>query len=698
MDGIEDKLFEEGKERFDRTLEYYSGEYSCGDEDVDFALGEQWDAADVEQRRQDCRPALTENHCMPFVEQVVNSARETRPSVKVSPVDDKGDVDTAQVNKGIIRNIERRSKASVAYDTAVQNSVMSGYGWIVVNVDYTNPMSFNQEAKVEAVQDWKSCMLDPSAQMIDGSDAEYGFKYSDIEEEIFKSKWPDKDPIDFDGSQWVHGNEDEKKVRIVDYYYKTYQDETIYECFMIDGATTVLTKEQKEQAEEMGVLASVLQERETKIASVKACKLYGGGVLEKTDWLGQYIPIVPVYGKLVWHKDRLKSYSLIKHAKDPQRMLNIIKTTIAEIVGSQPKSQPTVGAVGQFETDDRWQNANIENYSTLEYDPVTITDEVTGQVMLAPPPQKQQPMQVSPALFQIEANSKMGITQALGMYEENRGDESNAISGVAIRSRQLRGDKATFHFIDNLACSIRHVGVILVDLIPKVYNRKQILRIIGSDDVEKTITIDPQGQTDKTQGIYNLNAGEYDVDVDIGPSYATQQQEFLDISKELMRVQPDYASIAGDKIVEAAGGPYAEVIAERIRANMPPEMQSDDPMAMKVMELIKQLEASKEEQQTILAALDNKKANEAEELNIKKGELAIKQEEAKTKRIETLAKIEEMKIKAEGNEHEALADFADAIMEMDADRQTDKEVLSVILSKLEQLDGAMTSRVEQPEN
>ena len=119
-------------------------------------------------------------------------------------------------------------------------------------------------------------------------------------------------------------------------------------------------------------------------------------------------------------------------------------------------------------------------------------------------------------------------------------------------------------------------------------------------------------------------------------------------------------------------------------------------MAMKVMELMKQLEGAKEEQMTLMAALDNKKANEQEELNIKKGELAIKQEEAKTKRIETLAKIEEMKLKAEGNEQEALADFADAISDMDADRQTDKEVLSLILSKLEQLDGAMTQRAEQP--
>ena len=45
----QDKIFETGKERFDRTLTYYSDEYDCGEKDVDFALGEQW--PEEEKRR-----------------------------------------------------------------------------------------------------------------------------------------------------------------------------------------------------------------------------------------------------------------------------------------------------------------------------------------------------------------------------------------------------------------------------------------------------------------------------------------------------------------------------------------------------------------------------------------------------------------------------------------------------------------------
>lgn len=685
MDGIDKNIFEECQKRFTKTFDYYSNEFTEGDEDVDFALGEQWPEEELSRRRDDHRPALTENHCMPFVDQVVNNAREMKPRVKVAPVDDKGDTDTAEVYKGAIRNIERQSKASHAYDMAVQNAVMAKIGWIRVNTAYVSPMSFDQKAVIEAVADWKSVMLDPASTEPDGSDAEFGFIYKDIEKEAFQAEYPDRTPLSFEDPE---GEGKDEKIRLVEYYYKKYEETEIFECYLADNTIRILTKSEKEEIENQGFFIQELQSRKTKIPTVKWCKMDGNGVIEKTDWLGKYIPLVPVYGKLVWHKDRLKSYSLIKHAKDPQRMLNIIKTTIAEIVGSQPKNQPYIGATGQFDSDGRWQNANQENYSSLEYDPVFVTDEVSGQSALAPPPQKSPPLQVPPALFQIEANAAMGMSKALGMYEENRGNESNAISGVAIQSRQIRGDKSTFHFIDNLACSIRHVGVILVDLIPKIYNQKQILRIIGDDDIEKTVTVDPTAETNKAEGIYNLGAGEYDVDVDVGPSYANQQQEFLDISKDLLTANPEYASVAADKIIEAAGGPYADVIAERIRANNP-LLQTDDPMAVKLMETVKQLDGMKAEQEQLLIALDEKKKNEAEELQIKRDEVKIKAQDAETKRIETLAKIQEMKLKAEGAEAEALADFADAIMDMDAQSQEVRQVLPIIMDKLEQLDAAM---------
>ena len=71
MDGMNDKEFETAKQRFQEAFDYYDTEYVRGDEDVSFALGNQYSEADLSRRREEERPALVENHCMPFVTQMI---------------------------------------------------------------------------------------------------------------------------------------------------------------------------------------------------------------------------------------------------------------------------------------------------------------------------------------------------------------------------------------------------------------------------------------------------------------------------------------------------------------------------------------------------------------------------------------------------------------------------------------------------
>ncbi len=690
MDGVKDTALEDIKKKFTDTLGYYKETHERGEKDIKFALGDQWCPKAKANRDLDGRPALTDNQCPQFIEQVVNAAREIRPAVKVAPIDDKGDPDTAEVFKGLVRNTERQSKASIAYDAAVQSAVQAGIGWIRIRTKYTDPMSFTQEPIIDPVLDWKSCMIDPESILLDGSDAEYGFQYIDLDKKSFEAKYPGKEPVSYEDEGWCQGEGDSEKVRIVDAFYKVYEGTTIYECFMIDSTTVVLTEAQYEQVKDTGSIVQVLRQRDTKTHKIKMCKLYGKGILEETEWLGEYIPLIPVYGKMVWVNERKECYSLIHQAKDSQDFNNLMLSVIAEILGNQPKNQPYVGAVGQFATDGRWENAHQQNYATLEYDPVPITDEVTGQSMLAPPPQKSISMQIPPALFQLKADAQMSMKSALGMYDENRGNESNAISGVAIRARQVRGDRSTFHFIDNLAHSIRHVGVILCDLYPKLYDMKIVRRIIGNDGQPKTVQLDPEAKSDKAQGIYNLGAGKYDVDIDVGPSYATQQQEFLDATKEIIRVYPEFAVVAGDKMVESTGIPDADTIVARMKA-MNPQMYEDDPQSAQIMALTQRIKAMEDQKMTALAALDDKKRNEAEELNLKSREVAVKEQDEKRKWLETMAKIEEMKQKSEGAAAESLADFAEAIFDMDAENKRTQQILPEVLNKLDQLEAVLAN-------
>src|SRR6185437_7583638 len=78
--------------------------------------------------------------------------------------------------------------------------------------------------------------------------------------------------------------------------------------------------------------------------------LTGAEVLETVDWAGRFIPIVPVYGEELHIDGRRRLRSLVRDAKDPQRMFNYWRTTSTELVALPPKT-PFSGRKGAFETD-----------------------------------------------------------------------------------------------------------------------------------------------------------------------------------------------------------------------------------------------------------------------------------------------------------------------------------------------------------
>jgi hypothetical protein len=67
---------------------------------------------------------------------VTNEQRQNRPSGKVIPADDNADVAVAEVFDGMVRHIEYMSDADVAYDTACDNQVTYGEGYIRLLTEY----------------------------------------------------------------------------------------------------------------------------------------------------------------------------------------------------------------------------------------------------------------------------------------------------------------------------------------------------------------------------------------------------------------------------------------------------------------------------------------------------------------------------------------------------------------------------------
>jgi hypothetical protein len=65
---------------------------------------------------------------------------------------------------------------------------------------------------------------------------------------------------------------------------------------------------------------------------------------------GSYIPIIPVFGEVKNIEGKKYRKSLIRDAKEPQRINNYFLSAEVESVALQPKA-PFIGPVGAFETD-----------------------------------------------------------------------------------------------------------------------------------------------------------------------------------------------------------------------------------------------------------------------------------------------------------------------------------------------------------
>ena len=587
------------------------------------------------------RPTLTINKLPQHVRQVTNDMRQNRPGAKVIPVDDNADVEVADIFNGMIRHIEYISDADVAYDTACENQVSYGEGYITLYTEYCDENTFDQDIKIGRVRNSFSVYMDPLIQDPTGADAKWCFITEDLTKAEYERQYPDAAPIstlqslgvgDQSISNWL--NED--TVRIAGYYYVDY-DKTTLNLYPGNQSAFVGTPEDKMLKEMFG---KPIKSRVSERPRVKYCKINGYEILEEKEWAGKWIPVIRVVGNEFEVDGRLYVSGLVRNAKDAQRMYNYWVSQEAEMLALAPKA-PFIGYGGQFEGyEDKWKTANTNNWPYLEVNP-DVTD---GQGAVLPLPQRAQPPMASTGLLQAKSGASEDIKSTTGQYNASLGMGSNERSGKAILARQREGDVGTYHYGDNLTRAVRHVARQLVDLIPKIYDTQRIARIIGEDGETKMVKINPDqpqpvNKIVNEQGIviekiYNPGVGKYDVVATTGPGYATKRQEALEAMAQLLQGNPQLWSVAGDLFVKNMDWPGAQEMAKRFQKTIDPKFLSDgdeDPALQAAQQQIQAMGAEMEQMHQMIQNVG--KSIEMQDLERKEFETQIKAYDAETKRI-----------------------------------------------------------------
>lgn len=621
-------ILQEAKDALQRASDHENENRQTALEDLQFARkGDQWPVDIMKQRNTDGRPCLTINRLPSFIRQVVNDARQNKPSIKVHPVDDEGDAETAGIYDGLIRNIEYTSHADVAYDTATEQAVGGGFGYFRVGLDYTHDDSFDLDISINRVANQFSVYGDPDSTAADSTDWNVAHVLERMTHDAFEAKYPDADAVDWDGAEWMNVGADwydSDTVVVCEYWTRKEVERVI--CRLSDGSTRP-ESDLKDDPDLAAMMAAgaIDYARDAKGKPIKrkaktwvvtqrimtACE-----ILETRVWPGRYIPIVPVYGDEFFIEGKRYLRSLIHAAIDSQRMFNYWRTTATELVALAPRV-PYIGRTGAFDTDQQnWLTANVKSHPFLEFD--------------GPESPQRQPLDggVAAGALQEALNASDDMKAIIGLYDASLGARSNETSGVAISARNREGEVSTFHFVDNMARAIRNCGMIIIDLIPKVYDKARIVRVIGEDGAQEakpvnqqTPQLDKEGQpqmqpmgpngpqqqqvpvppnAQTVQGpqgplilgengqpigvpvmaVYDLTVGKYDLTVTTGPSYTTRRQEAAAEQMDLLKAFPEAAPVIGPIMVKNLDWQGADEIAEALKAmapkpqdGLPPQVQ-----------------------------------------------------------------------------------------------------------------------------
>jgi hypothetical protein len=646
----DEAILKQAREAWKVARDYWNDNHREGKDDLRFArLGEQWPGEIKRQREREARPCETFNKMPSFIRQVVNDARQNKPSIKVHPADSNADPRTAEIINGLIRNIETISDADVAYDTAIESAVDKGFGYLRVNTRYTCDDAFDQDIVIERIMNPFTVYGDPRSEMADSSDWNECFISVSMSKEQFEKEYPDADPVDWeseDMSDWREG----ESVIVAEYWTR---DKVKSQIVALDDGTVVKTEDLEKKPEDFEGKSVVGQPREVESYKVTQRILTGDQILKTVEWAGRYIPVIPVYGDEVIDEQGKRHFrSLIRDAKGAARMYNYMRNTGIELIALAPKV-PFIGEEKAFENDPNWQTANSQSHPFL-----TVPNGT--QI-----PQRQPYPGVPQGVVQEALSASDDMKSIIGIYDASLGNRSNETSGRAIRARQLEGDTATFHFIDNLSRSIRHCGRILIDLIPKVYSTERMVRILGEDMKPQNVQIAPTGQAVQevpqlsgVTHVYDITAGKYDLVVKAGPSFGTLREETREEIVEVVRAYPDSAPILGPMYLRNSDWPGAEEAADKLEAlagggepQIPPEVQQQ---IQQGMELIQKLQAENEalkadqqgkaqerqiqqqEMQINAAGAAGDRELKQMELQIKAAELQLKQFEAETSRMQAM--------------------------------------------------------------
>ncbi len=592
--------------------------------DMRAVAGDIWDQRERNLRKAAGRPCLSLDELGQYVNPLINDVRQHKRSIKVTPIGTKLKQPLARLCENLMRQIEYRSNAQIAYTTMFENTVQRSYGYLRVKPRYEHPRSFHQELIIEPFVNPDMVTPDPDDLSPVGADMKFCFVHEWWNIQDFRRRWPEAavstealKQYQRDRPTWWRGD----RVQVAEYWTIEPEDRELVQLQTPQGFVEVFEDElddpgadanpevQRRWLQRFGLLAEAVRRGQAPIVNRRTveypyvCQYMTNGIELlppnperpknlKNPWPGTSIPIVACYGTILWVDEnggpkqpgsgvtqdesdgtgsKRKILSLVRLARDPAMLYCYYRTSQAELVGMTPRT-PFIGYEGQFRGhEETWQKVAHEPVAYLEAH--AKTDEAGVDVL--PLPQRQ-PYDPPIERLEIGAESaRRAIQAAMGIMPlPTQAQRRNEKSGVALERIEATTQKGSFHFVDHYDMAITRTGAILEELIPHYYDAARDVTVRTATDETKTVRInDPDSVDPESGGPLMLSDTGFDVTLSTGPNQESEREAASDFADQLAG-NPAVIPVIGDLVVKLKNlGPIGDEISKRLLAVAPPPVQ-----------------------------------------------------------------------------------------------------------------------------
>lgn len=617
----------EARERYALAKSQWSNVRADYTADARFASGnpaQQWDEA-VKSAKDDAGdPALTFDTINPLVQSIVNKARKDQPQPKITP-GDEGDPETAEVLEGKLRHLQYASHAGVARGHAMFCATVGGWGFYKITKDYcsASPKCRDKEPKYERILDPMTSFPDPGVQEPDFSDAMWWFLRKKYNRKVFKAEFgvePMSFPFEEDkGGDWG----DKENVWAAEYYWVEIKKRR--HLILYDGTDGFEDEIDPQYKLDDGQIPPefITSERMYDERVVHLDIIDGEKILEENILNCEWIPIIAVLGQETVVEGVRRFVSAIRYMAGPQKFRNASFSGLAAGVGEVNRAE-WIGRVGQFR-DGKWNDNKRHKY--YEYSAPVGT--AAGAEF--PPPFRDTAEVPIQALMQTAMLSTDGVKAAIGYVDSISRPSQADISGVAVTRRTDQAQLANWQFQANLNDALWHEGRVALQMLIRETDTPRKWQVRKEDDTQMEVPViggDQPGMVPGYEGQkhHQVDKGDYNLIVTVGPAYSSKMEEEADEIIEVMKANPQMMPLYLDLYFKKRG--YTD-LAERAQLALPPELQQAITGKQQgVSPREQQLQAQVAQMQAVIKDVVQK---------------------LQTKQIETEGKLEVQKLKTQGD-------------------------------------------------